>query len=88
MRTYYFDTQDGVPVRDNKGIDFRRASEAIEHSKKLASDIRDEANKRDRDLTIVVTDGPAHYQRACDPSRPALHYMRNRRGMSRADIFD
>lgn len=58
MRTYYFDTQDGVPVRDNKGIDFRRASEAIEHSKKLASDIRDEANKRDRDLTIVVTDAP------------------------------
>lgn len=40
MRTCYFDTQDGVPVRDNKGIDFRRASEAIEHSKKLASGIR------------------------------------------------
>lgn len=22
MQTYYFDTKDGVPVRDNKGIDF------------------------------------------------------------------
>jgi uncharacterized protein DUF6894 len=56
MRTYYFDTKDGIPVRDNKGIDFSQASEAIEHSKKLAAGIRSQAQKRDRNLTIVVTD--------------------------------
>ncbi len=56
MPTYYFDKKDGLPVRDNKGIDFARASEAIEHSKRLAAGIRGEARKRDRNLTIVVTD--------------------------------
>lgn len=56
MRTYYFDTKDGVPVRDNKGVDFARASEAIEHSKTLAAGIRREARMRDRDLAIIVTD--------------------------------
>jgi hypothetical protein len=56
MRTYYFDKKDGVPVRDNKGIDFARVAEAIEHSKRLAAGIRREERKSDRDLTIVVTD--------------------------------
>lgn len=56
MRTYYFDTKDGLPVRDHKGIDFPRASEAIEHSKRLAAGIRGEPGQRDRNLTIVVTD--------------------------------
>jgi hypothetical protein len=56
MPTYYFDKKDGLPVRDNKGIDFARASEAIEHSKSLAAGIKGEARKRDRNLTIVVTD--------------------------------
>ena len=56
MRTYYFDTKDGVPVRDNKGIDFKKASDAIEHSKKLAAGIRGEASERGRNLAIVVTD--------------------------------
>lgn len=56
MQTYYFDRKDGVPVRDNKGIDFASTSEAIEYSKKLAADIRNEGRQRDRCLTIVVTD--------------------------------
>jgi hypothetical protein len=56
MRTYYFDMKDGVPVRDNRGINFSRASEAIDHSKKLAAGIRGQTRKRDADLAIVVTD--------------------------------
>ncbi|WP_366145803.1 hypothetical protein [Bradyrhizobium sp.] len=43
MRTYYFDTKDGFPVRDNKGMDFTRASEAIKHSKRLAAGKRKSA---------------------------------------------
>jgi len=56
MRTYYFDTKDGVPVRDIRGIGFSRVSEAIDHSKKLAASIRRQAQKRDVNLAIVVTD--------------------------------
>jgi len=56
MRTYYFDMKDGVPVRDDRGIDFSRASEAIDHSKKLAAGIRGQAQKRDVNLAIIVTD--------------------------------
>ena len=55
MRTYYFDTKDGVPVRDTQGMDFASASEAIEYGKKLAASIRGEARKRDSDLPIVIT---------------------------------
>ena len=56
MQTYFFDTKDGVPSRDHKGLAFAKAVEAIEHSKKLAASIRGEAKKRDRNLIIVVTD--------------------------------
>ena len=36
MRTYYFDMQDGVPIRDITGLQFRTSTGAIEHSKELA----------------------------------------------------
>jgi hypothetical protein len=56
MRIYYFDKKDGVPVRDNKGIEFAKGSEAIEYSKRLAAEIRREEAKRDADLSVVVVD--------------------------------
>jgi hypothetical protein len=37
---YYFDQRDGLPIRDNCGRDFMRPSEAIQHAKYLAADIR------------------------------------------------
>ena len=40
MRTYYFDTKDGIPVRDHSGIEFAASREAIEHSKELAKRLR------------------------------------------------
>ena len=55
MRTYYFDRKDGIPVRDNKGTDFAKASEAIDHSR-LAACIRGELQGRDSNLIIVVVD--------------------------------
>ncbi|MGN8545048.1 DUF6894 family protein [Bradyrhizobium sp. 13971] len=42
MRTYYFDTKDGVPVRDRIGLEFASAAAAITHSKQMASKIRRE----------------------------------------------
>ena len=56
MRTYYFDTQDGVPVRDHRGIEFATVHEAIGHSKGIAERLRDDKRKRDKALAVVVLD--------------------------------
>ena len=53
MQTFYFDTRDGVPVRDRVGKQFRLDSEAIEHSKLLAARFRNEG-RDEPDLAIVV----------------------------------
>jgi len=56
MRTYYFDTKDGVPVRDNNGLQFATSLEAIQHSKGLARELRVKRADADRDRYIVVID--------------------------------
>ena len=56
MRTYYFDTKDGVPVRDRTGIDFATNYEAIEHSKELARRLRADGRLSDQKLSVVVLD--------------------------------
>ena len=56
MRTYYFDTKDGIPVRDHSGIEFATIHEAIEHSKGLAKRLRGDKPVRDRELFVVVLD--------------------------------
>jgi len=56
MRTYYFDTKDGVPVRDNAGLQFATSREAIQYSKGLARELRGKRADRDRDRCIVVVD--------------------------------
>jgi uncharacterized protein DUF6894 len=56
MRTYYFDTQDGLPVRDHRGIEFATAHEAIGHSKEIAEQLRGDKRKRDKALPVVVLD--------------------------------
>jgi Domain of unknown function (DUF6894) len=56
MRTYYFDTKDGVPVRDNAGSEFASPSAAIEHGKAMAGKIRVQNPTGNRDLYIAVLD--------------------------------
>ena len=56
MRTYYFDKKDGVPVRDNAGIEFVTPSAAIEHSKQLAKQMRSQQVTGDSGLCILVID--------------------------------
>ena len=56
MRTYYFDMRDGIPVRDRKGLEFPTASGAIEHSKSLARQMRDDPRASGRAFSIVVID--------------------------------
>lgn len=55
MQTFYFDTKDGVPVRDRIGKQFQLNSEAIEYSKKLAERYRNERHA-EPDLVVVVLD--------------------------------
>jgi Domain of unknown function (DUF6894) len=54
MQTFFFDMQDGVPLRDRTGIEFGTGIEAIAHSKVLAQHFRDESLSYDRDLEISV----------------------------------
>jgi hypothetical protein len=56
MRTYYFDMRDGIPVRDRKGLEFPTAGGAIEHSKILARQMRDDPRAKGRTFSIVVID--------------------------------
>ncbi len=56
MKTYYFDLQDGVAVRDQKGLELVSGGAAIEHSKRLAKLIRDKRQPDRKDLNIVVLD--------------------------------
>jgi hypothetical protein len=54
VRTYYFDIQDGVPVRDITGMLFSTDIEAIEHSKQLARRFSHDPRFKDPDHSIVV----------------------------------
>jgi uncharacterized protein DUF6894 len=56
MRTYYFDLQDGIAVRDRKGLAFVSGGAAIEHSKRLAKLIRDKRQPDRKDINVVVLD--------------------------------
>ncbi len=56
MRTYYFDTRDGIPTRDRRGIEFPTAAGAIEHSKELARRLRNDPRLKDPSLAIAVVD--------------------------------
>ncbi|MGY3691679.1 hypothetical protein ACVIGA_001759 [Bradyrhizobium sp. USDA 3240] len=56
MRTYYFDTKDGIPVRDRVGLEFANVDAAITHSKQMASRLRSENPSGDVDRHVVVID--------------------------------
>ena len=56
MRTYYFDMRDGIPIRDRKGLEFPTVGGAIEHSKNLARQMRDDPRASGRVFQIVVID--------------------------------
>ena len=56
MRTYYFDMQDGVPIRDITGLQFRTNTGAIEHSKELARRFGRDHRLEDPIRSIIVLD--------------------------------
>ena len=56
MRTYYFDIRGGIPIRDRKGSEFATDGGAIEHSKNLARQMRDDPRTSGRAFSIVVID--------------------------------
>ena len=56
MRTYYFDMKDGVPKRDQAGVELASDGAAIAHSKQLAEKVRLEKPAGNPDLRIVVVD--------------------------------
>lgn len=56
MQTYYFDIQDGIPVRDRRGMELGSSAAAIEHSKRLATLIREKNPPGRTDLNVIVTD--------------------------------
>jgi len=56
VRTYYFDMQDGVPIRDTKGLQFPNNTGAIEHSKELARRFSHDARRKDSVHSIIVLD--------------------------------
>jgi hypothetical protein len=55
VQTYFFDIKDGVTVRDRSGVSFRLDSEAIEHSKMLAREMRQRGRDREANLRVCVT---------------------------------
>jgi hypothetical protein len=55
-RTFYFDTKDGVTVRDRSGSDFVTRAEAIEHSKALAEKFRQNRTHTEADCIVSVID--------------------------------
>jgi hypothetical protein len=56
VQTYYFDIQDGIPVRDRKGIELQSGTAAIQHSKRLATLMREKNPPGRKDLNVVVID--------------------------------
>jgi len=56
MRTYYFDLQDGVPIRDRQGVEFATISGAIGHSKEFAKRLRQDLRRKDSALSVIVLD--------------------------------
>ena len=74
MRTYYFDLKDGVPVRDKGGLELPTVSAAIEHSKKMARELRDDPRPKDFGLAIVVVDesGTQIHREPVFPETPTL----------------
>ncbi len=60
LPTYFFDTKDGVTVRDSRGHSFKLDSQAIEHSKMLAADMRLKGPINEADLRICVVNEQGH----------------------------
>jgi hypothetical protein len=54
MQKFFFDMKDGVPMRDQIGIEFNTNAEAIVHCQELAQHWRDESLRDDKDLEISV----------------------------------
>jgi hypothetical protein len=54
MQKFSFDMKNGVPMRDEVGIDFKGNLEAIEHCKELAHHFRDKSLRDDEELEISV----------------------------------
>jgi hypothetical protein len=69
MRTYYFNTKDGIPARRRTALEFPTPGGAIEYSRELARRLRHDPRIRDRTLTIVVMDETGA-EVHCEPVHP------------------
>jgi Mg-chelatase subunit ChlD len=56
MKRFYFDLSDGVPVRDNGGIELDTLLDAKKHSRKFADLLRRDGRLRDPNLAVIVLD--------------------------------
>ncbi len=56
MKTYYFDMKDGAITRDTVGSQFSTTTDAIEHCKNLARQLRGNPRINDPNLYIRVID--------------------------------
>jgi len=54
MQKFFFDMKDGVPMRDQIGIEFNTNAEAILHCKELVQHWREGSLRDDKDLEISV----------------------------------
>jgi hypothetical protein len=54
MQKFFFDMKDGVPMRDQMGIEFNTNAEAILHCKELVQHWREGSLRDDKDLEISV----------------------------------
>lgn len=54
MTKFFFDMKDGVPRRDQVGVELLSNAAAIEHSRLMAEHFRDGSLSNDKDLEIAV----------------------------------
>ncbi|VIO72922.1 hypothetical protein CI1B_45710 [Bradyrhizobium ivorense] len=54
MRTYYFDGNDGIAIRDRGEVEFANDGDAIAHSMRMASRIRCKNPTGNDDCYVVV----------------------------------
>ncbi|MGA7809682.1 DUF6894 family protein [Bradyrhizobium sp.] len=69
MRTYYFNTKDGIPARCRTALEFPTPGGAIEYSRELARRLRHDPRIQDRTLSIVVVD-ESGAEVHCEPVHP------------------
>jgi len=79
MRRYYFVLKDGAPAPDRTGVEFATSSDAIQHSKKLAQRLRNDARISDPEQQVLVINenGAEIHREAVFPMKVVTRPLRN-----------